>query len=115
MQNLFEIIVRIIDIHVVDVTLVGDYGGVGNIIGTTNTRDRHDTRRGVSLHDQTYILNEVGRTIRFHIRESTSGYITDIDSFTSLEIICINPIDSSKRHNKTFLVECKRLVRHTEG
>src|SRR6056300_1696875 len=66
--NLFEIIVLVVDIHVVNVRLVEDDGGDGNIVRTTHTGNKNSTRSSVFSCTHTYILNEIGvRTVGLYI------------------------------------------------
>ena len=57
--NLFEIIIHVVHIHIVDGILVENDLSVGNIVRATDTSDKHGTVSRVYFCNQANVLNEI--------------------------------------------------------
>ena len=101
--NFFEIIILIVDVHIVYGGFIRDDGSIRNIVGTSHTSDENHTITLVNLDTDTNVLDLVSQPIRFRVHDLSGTRVADIDGLSFYETRRVYTLYLTIRHRGTFL------------
>ena len=104
----------VVDIDIVEITLICNDGCVGNIVGTSHTCNKHYTVILVHSDTDADVLDLVGESIRFCVHDVSGTRVAHVDGLSFRETRRVYTLYLTIRHRTPFLTGQDIFVDETD-